>query len=154
MTALDVHQKEKMIDIMESYLESIRNVVPLQQDHGDILVLQNDIQVDFGVSIEFNGTLNGNLVLMGKSLLFSRFGETMFGMPLEGEMLQSFSGELGNMIAGGFATNLSQKEQHIDITAPFILTEPKTITGHSYGLHVPVGFKDNGNLDTFILFHK
>ena len=49
--------------------------------------------------IGITGDVKGLLVLEGNEIVFGGIGEAMFGMPLEGEMLGSFSGELGNMIA-------------------------------------------------------
>lgn len=40
----------------------------------------------------------------------------MFGMPLEGAMLESFTGEFGNMIAGNLCTFTGQHDLELDIT--------------------------------------
>ena len=46
-------------------------------------------------------------MIEGTNGCMSKIGESMFGMPLEGEMLESFAAEFGNMLAGNIATSLA-----------------------------------------------
>lgn len=45
----------------------------------------------------------------------------MFGMELEGEMLASFSGELGDMLTGSNSTQIMNSGVKTNITAPTIM---------------------------------
>ncbi len=58
----------------------------------------------------------------------------MYGMPFEGEMLESFVGELGNI-----ATQLSNGGITVDITTPRIVSEV-SITDAEKQLSVPLKF--------------
>ena len=65
------------------------------------------------------------MIIDAEKEMISKIGEGMFGMPLQEEMLESFAGELGNMLAGNMSTSISQKGFIIDITPPTV------IIGHS-----------------------
>lgn len=87
------------------------------------------LQLQFGVLIGITGDVKGKLILSGQTDVFSIIGETMFGTTIENDMLTSFSGELGNMIAGGLATNIVNKGLTTDITYPTILKGDTAISG-------------------------
>ena len=46
----------------------------------------------------------------------------MFGMSIEGEMIESFTGELGNMVAGNLCTILEKNGLILDISPPTVMT--------------------------------
>lgn len=75
----------------------------------------------------------------------------MFGMPLEGEMLLSFSGELGNMIAGAISTNIADSGTDINITAPTIMQGDTTLSGYKQALEITVQFNNVGKMNTYLL---
>lgn len=116
--AVDIKQRNKtVLELLNGTLGAIKTVVPLDFGLGKPFLLDQSLQMSFGVLIGFTGDLKGKLVLKGNEALFGSIGEIMFGMALEGEMLSSFAGELGNMIAGGMATNLAEDGVFIDITS-------------------------------------
>src|SRR5699024_11904509 len=69
-------------------------------------LIKDAINVRFGVLIGIVGDLKGKLVLAGDIHMFGLIGEKMFGMEVTGDMLSSFSGEFGNMLAGSISTNI------------------------------------------------
>ncbi|MFY0781926.1 chemotaxis protein CheX [Peribacillus simplex] len=52
--------------------------------------------------IEISGDIRGRIIIEGTNGCMSKIGEGMFGIPIEGEMLESFAAELGNMLAGQY----------------------------------------------------
>ena len=109
------------------------------------------IEVQKGTSIGFVGSIQGKLVLAGAKETFQRIGEVMFGMTLEDEMLDSFVGELGNMIAGNFSTTLSVKNISTDISAPASLKGDTTISGYKIAGWVNSLLDNQESLDLYIL---
>lgn len=59
----------------------------------------------------------------------------MFGMPVENGLLISFTGELGNMIAGNLTTNAAEQGLEMDITPPTVWEGNTTL----HNFKVPVG---------------
>lgn len=105
--------------ILDSTMKSIHQVIPIELQIEKSEVLNESFtQEEIGVQIGFTGDFPCKLILEGKESMYSSIGEKMFGMPLMGEMLESFSGELGNMIAGNLSTLLSEKGLQVDITPP------------------------------------
>nr|WP_272914185.1 chemotaxis protein CheX [Bacillus dakarensis] len=97
------------------------------------------------------GDVKGKLILSGDSKVFGSIGEMMFGMKLEKDMLSSFSGELGNMIAGGISSRIFEEGLQTDITSPTVLSGNTTISGYGRALHIPASFEKMGEMGIFLL---
>ena len=67
-------------------------------------------------------------------------------MALEGEMLESFAGELGNMIAGSLSTFISQKGINMDITPPTVLVGQTKVYGFSKAFRLPIEITNVGSI--------
>ena len=79
---------------------ALKTIIPTSFELTKPKLLGTSLHLQFGILIGITGDINARLVLMGTPTIFSSIANVMFGMELEGEMLVSFSGELGNMIAG------------------------------------------------------
>lgn len=142
---------EKITTILNGTIESIRSVIPLTMAiDKPSLFNQPFTQMSISVLIGMTGDLRGRLMIEGHETMFGNIGETMFGMPLEGEMLKSFTGELGNMIAGNLATIVSQKGITIDITPPTVLVGQTKIYGFDKAFRVPIHFENKGELQLIL----
>ena len=93
-------------------------------------------QKELSVLIGIIGDIKGRIILEATFGLFSSIGSNMFGMPLEGEMLESFTGELGNMIAGNLCTLVGANNLEIDITPSTVIVG----TSKLYGFHRLLSF--------------
>ena len=75
----------------------------------------------------------------------------MYGMSLEGEMLVSFSGELGNMIAGTLSTSIGTKGIQTWITAPTVMQGNTVLSGYEKAVNIPIDIASYGRLEIFLL---
>lgn len=69
---------------------------------------ESAVEIKMGVIIGIIGNIKGKLILSGLESAFQGISELMYCMRLDGPMLESFTGELGNMIGGNFSIGLSQ----------------------------------------------
>nr|WP_220127163.1 chemotaxis protein CheX [Halobacillus locisalis] len=111
-------------------------------------------QNELGVLIGMTGDLTGRLLIDGSHTSFGFVGEKMFGMPLEGDMLYSFTGELANMIAGHLSTKVSERSISIDITPPTVIQGESSIHGFDLAFHVPVTLQDDHKLKLILMVDK
>lgn len=88
---------------------------------------------------------------MMKPQLLGNTLQVEFGMPVEEEMLASFSGELGNMLAGGLSTNIVQNGIKTDITSPTIMQGSTTLSGYERAIHMRAVFEAKGVLNIYLL---
>src|SRR5699024_5787188 len=79
---------------------SLKTVITIDHQIAKPTLLNQYLHLHFGVLIGITGDVKGQLILSGEQHVFGSIGKAMFGADLEGDMLMSFSGELGNMIAG------------------------------------------------------
>jgi chemotaxis protein CheX len=108
------------------------------------------IQKEMGVLIGLVGDLKGRIIIDGSPEIFSAVGSAMFGMPLEGPMLESFTGELGNMIAGNLCTFVGQDNLELDITPPTVMVGNTKLYGFQQAFKIPAIIEGAG--DIFILY--
>ncbi|MDT8858779.1 chemotaxis protein CheX [Alkalihalobacillus sp. MEB130] len=142
---------ETISNLLCGIVTSIKNVVPLTIQGHNHQINDQSIDIKLGVLIGITGDLNGKLILAGETPIFSSIGQSMFGMPLEGEMLDSFIGELGNMIAGSFSTIIAEYEVITDITSPMIMKGNAELSGFEKGFSVPISIGETGDMSAFLL---
>jgi chemotaxis protein CheX len=130
-----------LLNALTSSLKHATNM-PLVFD-APILGTPLDLQPQLGVLVEIHGELSGKLLINGSGELFQKISNAMWGMPLEGEMLQSFIGEVGNMTAGGAGVQLSGMGIKIDIEPPKLHIEAEELSKHQRCISVPARLDDS-----------
>jgi chemotaxis protein CheX len=151
----DLNEKSQSITLLlNGTLSSMKNLVPLAQEFSKPILLKDNLSFQFGVLIGITGGIKGQLVFTGDPKVFGALGESLFGMQLEGEMLKSFSGEFGNMIAGGLATKIIESRIKVDITTPTVLTGDTTLSGYKRAVHMSVFYTSVGDLNIYFLLEQ
>ncbi len=110
--------------------------------------------MNYGVLIGYSGSFKGDLLIRANKEVFSAIGEALYGMPLSDEMLDSFSGELGNMIAGGLSTHLAEQGIETDITHPTVISGDAKLTGFKRVLEVQIQFVNIGSMTMALLINQ
>lgn len=147
-----LQQRSKYIThILNGTIASIKTVIPLQGEIKKPTLLKDQLHLNFGVLIGITGDMKGKLILCGEMNVFSAIGEAMFGMAVENDMIASFSGELGNMIAGSLSTNIVEQGIETDITHPTILQGNTKLSGYEQAIQLPTVFPDIGEIIIYFL---
>jgi chemotaxis protein CheX len=146
-----VTESKHIQTILNGTIQSLKSVIPLPMDiKSPPLMVQPFEQEEMGVLIGIIGDIKGRIIIDSTSECLSSIGATMFGMPLEGEMLESFTGELGNMIAGNLCTVIARDGVEVDITPPTVIVGKTKLFGFQHAFKLPVELANIGNL-TIIL---
>lgn len=140
--------------LLNMTVTALKNVVPLSPKVMPPKLLTSELEMTYGVLIGFTGDLKGNLVIRGDVDTFSNLGQVMFGMPLQDEMLQSFTGELGNMLAGSMATLISLEGRATDITAPTTMQGNSILAGYEQSVILSAHYETVGNLDLILMLKQ
>ncbi|GIO27031.1 chemotaxis protein CheX [Ornithinibacillus bavariensis] len=144
-------RSKAITSLLNGAITAVKNTIPIQHEISKPQMSESFLKLHFGVLIGITGDLKGKLILSGESAVFSTIGESMFGMPVQDDMLASFSGELGNILAGGISTTIIQSGIKTDITSPTIIEGSTTISGYEKAIHLPVIFNSTGILNIFLL---
>ncbi|WP_349408891.1 chemotaxis protein CheX [Pseudalkalibacillus sp. SCS-8] len=113
---------ENITTLLNGAITVVKTVLPMECEVGTAQNTLESVNLSQpGVMIGLEKEINGSVFFLGPRELFSECGNKMFGMPFEGEMLDSFIGELGNILAGNIATQLSTEDITIDITTPKVV---------------------------------
>ncbi|WP_227395316.1 chemotaxis protein CheX [Jeotgalibacillus aurantiacus] len=140
-----------MNEMLEGMVHSIKSVIPAEISCSTPeMVDQPYKQETIGVLIGITGDIRGNILLDAKESHFSSLGNTMFGMHLEDEMLISFIGEVGNMIAGAFSTFVSGTGVEMDITPPSVMSGTTKLYGFNDAIHLPFSAAGIGDFSILV----
>lgn len=133
-------------EVLNGAGEAMRSIIPAAVAMGKPARIDGAFHHhDIGVIIGITGDLRGRMILDGSGDSFSKLGEKMFGMPITGEMVESFAGEVFNMISGHLGMAMAAKSIKIDITPPTIIVGDSKITGFQQAIEVPVTFEEAGD---------
>ncbi|MDG5470598.1 chemotaxis protein CheX [Jeotgalibacillus sp. ET6] len=132
-------------------IHSLKSVIPLP------VVIKKPIMIDHpyeqqkvGVMIGMTGEVRGRILIDGEEEDFSALGSRMFGMMLEGDMLLSFIGEFGNMIAGTLATSISSTGAELDITPPTVMSGKTKLYGFTKAILLPFSIDTVGEFSILV----
>lgn len=143
---------KSVTDILNGTIESVKAVLPFEATiDKPSLFTQPFTQHSVGVLIGMTGDVRGRIIIDGDEHIFGKIGEAMFGMVLEGEMLESFAGELGNMIAGNLSTTIAQKGFEMDITPPTVLVGQTKVYGFEKAFRLPIHIANIGTLEIVLM---
>src|SRR5690625_3740628 len=146
------NEKNRIITILlNSANKALRSIVPINFEMSKPTLMNQSVELQFGVLIGVLGDVKGRLILAGERTVFGSIGEVMYGMSLEGEMLTSFSGELGNMLVGGISTDIANNDLKTDITAPTILEGNTKLSGYESAIQFTVHFENIGEMEMYFL---
>ncbi|MBX0356267.1 chemotaxis protein CheX [Halobacillus sp. Nhm2S1] len=141
--------------VLNGSVHTVHRMIPLEiKNEEPSLLDQTYMNGDLGVLIGMTGDLACQLLIEGSEASFSLIGERMYGLPMEGEMLSSFTAELGNMIAGNLATHLLEHEVTIDITTPTLVGGNKKLEKSREGFHVPLSIEKEHQLSLILLIER
>ncbi|WP_338451849.1 chemotaxis protein CheX [Niallia oryzisoli] len=146
---------ELAAEILQGTIDAVKEVVPFEISmEKPSLFTQPYTQHCIGVLIGMTGDIRGRLIIDGNEETLSKIGEGMFGMTVQGEMLESFAGELGNMIAGKLSTFISQQGFEMDITPPTVLVGQTKIYGFERAFRLPITVNGAGNMIILLMIEQ
>lgn len=137
--------------LLDSVRASIGNIIPKPLSQAEVSASNEPISKDeIGVAIHFTNS-EYCMVLDGQRVVFSRISEAVFGMYMEGEMLDSCVGEIANIIAGGTTTLLGNQGVVLDITTPSLLQDGFDYNGRPSKLTMPISIETVGDIRVILL---
>jgi chemotaxis protein CheX len=146
---------ESITNLLNGMLEAVTHVLPMSVHRESPTLVQAPIaHVEMGVLVGVTGYTRGRLLVAGSPTMFSALAERMFGVSLTGEMLESFVGELGNMIAGTMSTNLSIQGHSVDITPPTVMVGDTRLSGFHTAISVPITLEDVGAIQVVMIIEE
>ncbi|OES44526.1 chemotaxis protein CheX [Domibacillus iocasae] len=143
----NVQQDQNSIvkEVLNCTVDAMKAIIPVELTVGRPTLLNGSFDHhEIGVFIGITGDLPGRIILDGSEEAFASLGTKMFGMPIEGAMVESFAGEVVNMIAGNMGVALSAKGITIDITPPTIIVGNSKISGFKQAVELPLSFEGAG----------
>lgn len=146
---------KRVATILNSTIKSVKTVITLPiKISKPALVSEPFIQSGVGVLIGITGSVYGRLIISGSKELISDLSQSVFGFSINDDMLPSFAGELGNMIAGNVATFVSEEQYNIDITPPTVLYGANNIYGFETAIKLIIDIENKGILSLVLALEE
>ncbi|BAQ10957.1 Chex protein [Bacillus sp. OxB-1] len=137
--------------ILNGTISSLSTVIPVKLDVlPPSMTVQPYIQKELSVLIGLVGDIKGRLLIDASEKAIDLIGQAMFGMKIEGEMVESFTGELGNMVAGNLCTVLENEGVQLDISPPTVMTGQTKMYGFKQAFNLPIQL-EGGTMLTILL---
>ena len=137
--------------ILNGAISSLTTVVPVKLDVlAPTLTTPPYEQKELSVLIGLVGGVKGRLIIDTTTDVISTIGQAMFGMSIEGEMVESFTGELGNMVAGNLCTVLEKDGLILDISPPTVMVGTAKFYGFKQAFKLPVRLEDGSMLHVLL----
>lgn len=128
--------------IINSSIDSIKEVIPFAQDVRFTGYLKGPFSItDIGILIGVTGDVRGRIMLTGERAVIASVSEKMYGMQLEGEMLESFTSEITNMIAGSICSKASSNDLSMDISPPTLMVGEAVVKGVEFSYCIEAEFE-------------
>lgn len=138
-------------DILNGTIESVETVIPHPITRKAPFVINAPvIQSELGVLVGIAGAVPGRLMVLANTQVFVALATSMFGVTLEGDMLESFVGELGNMIGGNMCTAVSNQGLLLEVTPPTVLVGETKLTGFGKAICIPIQIETIGELEVIL----
>lgn len=138
--------------ILNGTIHSLKMILPIGIEvMPPSLATEPYRQEEMGVLIGIVGDFKGRIIIDSSSTTFGTIGSAMFGMPLEGEMLESFTGELGNMIAGNLCTHAVAANLTLDITPPTVMVGNTDLFGFKQAFRLAGMLEGGGNITILLM---
>lgn len=145
----------QITSVLNGTIQAVKTIIPLNLEMSKPLLINEPfLQHGISVLIGMTGDVRGRLIIEGNSDAIGRIGETMFGMTLEGEMLESFAAELGNMIAGNLATLLTIDNIVMDISPPTVLIGETKMYGFEKAIHLPITIEADHTIHIILMIES
>ena len=133
--------------ILNGTVHALKTIIPVPiQVAAPTITHEPYEQQEMGVLIGIIGDSKGRIIIDGSPAIFGNIGSSMFGMPLEGEMLESFTGEFGNMIAGNLCTHVGANGLELDITPPTVMVGNTKLYGFQHAFRLPATIEGVGEI--------
>ncbi|WP_394217351.1 chemotaxis protein CheX [Halobacillus trueperi] len=141
--------------VLNGSIHTVHRIMPFElTTEQPSLLNETHLNDELGALIRITGDLTGKLLIERSEASFSLVGEKMYGHPQEGELLSSFTEELGNMIAGNLATFVSEHDMTIDITTPSVIGGQRTMEGFNRGFLVPLSIEQEYQLSLILMIEE
>lgn len=137
--------------ILNGTITALTSVIPVKLEVlPPSLIVQPFEQKELSVLIGLVGGIKGRLIIDTSMDVIDTIGQAMFGMAVEGEMFESLTGELGNMIAGNLCTTVEANGLTLDISPPTVMTGNTKFFGFKQAFVLPVELHGGGKLTVLL----
>lgn len=113
-------------------------------------VIEEHAQLTYSVLVGMVGDMKAHIIIDADEVIFAKLCNSLYGFQLEGELLESFVGELGNMVAGKLCVYSSVNEIALDITPPTVMIGSTNLPILHNTFALPISIIDIGDLNLLL----
>ncbi|UCZ52866.1 chemotaxis protein CheX [Bacillus shivajii] len=146
---------DSLKESIDGMVQSVKDVIPIQVEVNEPTLTEKPYYLrEIGVLIGITGDLNGQVLIEGETSTFGLIAQGMFGSIIEGEMLESFIAELGNMISGNMATSISLRDIRLDISPPAVISGNSKFTAFNHAVKIPINVTSDETINIIMMMKR
>lgn len=107
-------------------------------------------QLHYCVLVGMVGDVKARIIIDGEQPLFAKLCQSLYGFELDGDLLESFVGEFGNMVAGKLCIFTANENTHLDITTPTVMIGQTQIPTIQHTFTLPISIADIGEVNLLL----
>lgn len=139
------------MSIVNGAIYAVKEILPEQaMIHSPSAFTHTQVQLNYSVLVNLIGDLQAKIIINGDQSFFSNLCNSLYGFQLADDMLDSFVGEFGNMVAGKLCSYNSTQQINLDITPPIVTNEPSYLQIDSRAFSLPITLTSIGDFNIFL----
>lgn len=141
--SLSIQFKSLLDGLTNAFNEILPNQVII---NPPTLFQQPHACIHYCVLVGMVGDLKARIIIDADELIYSKLCQSLYGFQLDGELLESFVGEFGNMVAGKTCVFSTNDTLNLDITTPTVMIGETQIAIVKHTFALPISISNIGDL--------
>lgn len=120
---------------------TVQNPFPFTSPHAHL---------HYSVLVGMVGDVKARIIIDADQPLFAKLCQSLYGFELDGDLLESFVGEFGNMVAGKLCSFSAAENIQLDITTPTVMIGETQIPIIQHTFSLPISITDIGDINLLL----
>ncbi|GED20714.1 chemotaxis protein CheX [Kurthia gibsonii] len=105
-----------------------------------------NMHLEYSVLIDVIGDVKARMIIDSNHNSFQKLCESLYGFQIDGELLESFVGEFGNMVAGKLCIYSAEHNIQLDITTPTVMVSETHLPISTQTFTLPISMDEIGHV--------
>ncbi|MBQ0139683.1 MAG: chemotaxis protein CheX [Kurthia sp.] len=145
--SLSIQTKTLLNGTISAFKEILPNQVTVQAPKPFNLP---HAHLNYCVLVGMVGDVKARIIIDADQSLFAKLCQSLYGFELDGDLLESFVGEFGNMVAGKLCSFSATDNIQLDITTPTVMIGETQIPMIQHTFSLPISIATIGDVNLLL----
>lgn len=145
--SLSIQFKSLLNGLTNAFHEILPNQVTV---NSPILFQSSHAYIHYCVLVGMVGDLKARIIIDADEVIFAKLCQSLYGFQLDGDLLESFVSEFGNMVAGKTCVFSSAESLNLDISTPTVMIGAAQIAIVKHTFSLPIVITNIGEVNLLL----